>query len=97
MKDLDFAGNEAARRLINGEIDEKAAAEWLQKYQVMEPPRAEKRVKFIQRYRSYVINYNLGEQMVKDYIEKRAGNDPEKKWSEFGKLLASPRLPSGLN
>ena len=96
FKELDFAGNEAARRLINGEIDEKAAAEWLQKYQVMEPPRAEKRVKFIERYRSYVINYNLGEQMVKNYVEKRAGNDADKKWSEFGRLLASPRLPSGI-
>ena len=96
MKDLNYAGNEAARRLINGEINEKDAAEWLQKYAVMEPARAQQRVKFIQRYRSYVINYNLGEDMVKKYIEKRAGNDPEKKWSEFGKLLASPRLPSGL-
>ena len=44
----------------------------------------------------YVINYSLGEDMVRKYIEKRAGSDPEKKWSEFGKLLASPRLPSGL-
>jgi hypothetical protein len=97
MKQLDFAPNEAARRLINGEIDEKAAAEWLEKYAVMEPPRAQQRVKFIQRYRSYVINYNLGEDMVRHYIEKRAGTDPEKRWSEFGKLLASPRLPSNLN
>jgi len=94
MKQLDFAGNEAARRLINGEIDENAAVEWLQKYAVMEPPRAQQRVKFIQRYRSYVINYNLGEDMVRRYIEKRSGADPEKRWSEFGKLLASPRLPS---
>jgi hypothetical protein len=96
MKDLNFAGNEAARRLINGEIDDNAAVEWLQKYNVMEPARAQQRVKFIKRYRSYVINYNLGEEMVKKYIEKRSGNDPEKKWSEFGKLLSSPRLPSGL-
>jgi hypothetical protein len=96
MKDLNFAGNEAARRLINGEIDENAAAQWLQKYTVAEPARAQKAVKFIQRYRSYVINYNLGEEMVKHYIEKRAGNDPEKRWSEFGRLLCSPRLPSGL-
>jgi hypothetical protein len=96
MKQLDYAGNEAARRLINGEIDENAAVQWLQKYAVMEPPRAQQRVKFIKRYRSYVINYNLGEDMVKHYIEKRAGTDPEKRWSEFGKLLASPRLPSGL-
>jgi hypothetical protein len=96
MKDLSYAGNEAARRLINGEIDENAAVQWLQKYAVMEPARAQQRVKFIQRYRSYVINYNLGEDMVRRYIEKRSSTDPEKRWSEFGKLLASPRLPSGL-
>jgi hypothetical protein len=96
VKQLDYAANEAARRLVNGEIEEKAAAQWLQKYAVMEPARAEKLVKFIQRYRSYVINYNLGEDMVRRYIEKRSGTDPEKRWSEFGKLLSSPRLPSGL-
>ena len=96
MKQLDYAVNEAARRLINGEIDESAAVEWLQKYAVMEPARAQQRVKFIQRYRSYVINYNLGEDMVRRYIEKRSGVDPEKRWSEFAKLLSSPRLPSGL-
>jgi hypothetical protein len=96
MKQLDYAANEAARRLINGEIDEKAAQQWLQKYAVMDPARAQQRVKFIKRYRSYVINYNLGEDMVRHYIEKRSGADPEKRWSEFGKLLSSPRLPSGL-
>src|SRR2546423_10463134 len=96
MKQLDYATNEAARRLINGEMDESAAVQWLQKYAVMEPARAKQRVKFIQRYRSYVINYNLGEDMVRNYIEKRSGTDPEKRWSEFAKLLSSPRLPSGL-
>jgi hypothetical protein len=96
MKDLSYAGNEAARRLINGEIDESAAVQWLQKYAVMEPVRAQQRVKFIQRYRSYVINYSLGEDMVHRYIEKRSSTDPEKRWSEFAKLLSSPRLPSGL-
>jgi hypothetical protein len=96
MKDLSYAGNEAARRLINGEIDESAAVQWLQRYAVMEPARAQQRVKFIKRYRSYVINYNLGEDMVRRYIEKRNGTDPQKRWSEFAKLLSSPRLPSGL-
>src|SRR5438034_1369876 len=96
MKQLDYAANEAARRLVNGEIDENAAVQWLQKYAVMDPARAQQRVKFIQRYRSYVINYNLGEDMVRRYIEKRSGTDPERRWNEFAKLLSSPRLPSGL-
>jgi hypothetical protein len=97
MKDLNFAGNEAARRLINGEIDDKAAVEWLQKYAVMEPARAQQRVKFIKRYRSYVINYNLGEEMVKHYIEKRSGNDPGKKWSESGNCSRRPDFRAGFN
>jgi hypothetical protein len=96
MKQLNYAVNEAARRLINGEIEESAAQQWLEKYAVMEPPRAHRQIEFSKRYRSYVINYNLGEDMVRSYIEKRSGTDPEKRWSEFGKLLSSPRLPSGL-
>jgi hypothetical protein len=96
MKQLDYAANEAARRLIDGEIGESDAVQWLQQYTLMDPARAQQRVKFIKRYRSYVINYNLGEDMVRHYIEKRAGADPDKRWSEFGKLLSSPRLPSGL-
>src|SRR5262245_14376810 len=96
IKQLDYATNEAARRLINGQIDENAGMQWLQKYAVMDPARAQQRVKFIKRYRSYVINYNLGEDMVRSYIEKRSGTDPGERWNEFGKLLCSPRLPSGL-
>jgi hypothetical protein len=98
MKELSFAGNEAARKLINGEIDEAAAERWLQKYAVMEPARAKQRVQFIKRYRSYVINYNTGEEMVKRYIEMRGGTDadPEKRWREFAQLLSSPRLPDSL-
>ena len=97
-KALSYAGNEAARRLVNGEIDAGAAAVWLQKYTLVDEKRAQQRVKFIQRYRSYVINYNLGEDMVRAYIEKRGGSDahPEKRWREFEALLSSPLLPSAL-
>jgi hypothetical protein len=97
-RQLSYAANEAARRLVNGEIDRAAAVEWLQKYALMDEPRAQQRVKFTERYRSYCINYNLGEDMVRAYIEKRGGtaDQPEKRWSEFGQLISSPRLPSAL-
>ena len=93
---LAYAGNEAARRYINGEIDAKAAAAWLEKYALMPRARAEQRVRFFDQYRSYVINYNLGKDMVRDFIEKRAAGDANKRWKEFENLLSSPRLPSGL-
>jgi len=62
----------------------------------MDEKRVKQTTKFIEKYRSYVINYNLGEDMVRRYIQKRSGPDPGKRWTEFGKLLSSPRLPSGL-
>ena len=95
---LSYAGNEAARRYINGEIDRDGAAAWLEKYAMYTRPRAEQRVRFIDQYRSYVINYNLGKDLVRAYIERKAGRDrtPERRWREFTALLSSPRLPSGL-
>ena len=94
---LSYAGNAAARRYLNGEIDAQAAAAWLEKYALYTRPRAEQRVRFIDQYRSYVINYNLGKDMVAGYIRARAGDDPAKRWEAFEQLLSSPRLPSGLD
>ena len=98
VEKLAYAGNEAARRYLNGEIDATAAAAWLQRYALMPRERAEQRVRFFDQYRSYVINYNLGKDLVRAYIEKRGGMEgaPDKRWAEFERLLSSPRLPSGL-
>ena len=96
VEKLAYAGNEAARRYINKEIDAAQAAAALEKYALMPRARAEQRVRFFDQYRSYVINYNLGKDMVRNYIEKRSGGDADKRWTEFGRLLSSPRLPSGL-
>ena len=98
VKKLTYATNEAARQYVNGEIDANAAATWLQKYALMDEKRAKQATKFIEKYRSYVINYNLGEDMVRNYIEKLGGTEqqPEQRWREFEELLASPRLPGDI-
>jgi hypothetical protein len=93
---LSYAGNEAARKYLNGEINADSAAHWLTTYALMEPARAQQRIKFFDTYRSYVINYNYGKDLVRDYVEARAQNDAQKRWREFAALLSSPRLPSGL-
>jgi len=93
---LDYAGNEAARRYLDGEITADQAGEWLVTYAMMSPERAAQRVRFMDRYRSYVINYNLGKDLVAAYVERTAGNDLERRWQVYGALLGSPRLPSGL-
>jgi hypothetical protein len=91
-----YAGNEAARRYLDGDFTADQAAEWLTTYALMAPARAAQRVKFFDQYRSYVINYNLGKDLVRQYVESRAGGDAEKRWSVFAELLSSPRLPSHL-
>ena len=95
---LSYAGNEAARRYLNGEIDREGAVVWLEKYGMYTRPRAEQRLRFIDQYRSYVINYNLGKDLVRAYIERKVGREqsPTRRWKEFTALLSSPRLPSGL-
>ena len=95
---LAYAGNEAARRYLNREIDRPQAAAWLTRYAMMSPASAEQRTRFFDAYRSYVINYNLGKDLVKQFVESRGGvaTEPARRWTEFVRLLASPRLPSDL-
>jgi len=98
LQGLTYAGNEAARQYLNGGISRQDAEAWLVRYALMSPERAAQRVRFIDQYRSYVINYNLGQDLVRQYIEKKGGtaDHPEQRWREFAKLISSPRLPSGL-
>jgi hypothetical protein len=95
---LSYAGNEAARRYLNKQIDATQAAAWLEQYALMQHDRAVQRVRFFDQYRSYVINYNFGKDLVRRHIEWRGGtaDAPAKRWTEFESLLSSPRLPSGL-
>jgi hypothetical protein len=95
---VSYAGNEAARRYINGQMDAAAVTAWLERYALMPHDRAAQRVRFFDQYRSYVINYNYGKDLVRKYIEAHGGtpDHPNRRWKEFEKLLSSPRLPSGL-
>jgi hypothetical protein len=98
MRGLSYADNEAARGLIDGTMAEAEALAWLETYALMPPERAQQRVRFIRTYRAYVINYNLGLDLVRAYVEARGGTaaDPARRWAVFVDLLASPRLPSAL-
>ena len=95
---LSYAGNEAARGYLNGTMTKDEAIAWLEKYSLMDEARAAQRLKFIEKYRSYVINYNYGQDLVAHYVERHGGtaDHPEVRWKIFGELLSSPRLPSEL-
>ena len=95
---LDHATNYAARRYVDKEISRQECQRLLEKYVLQAPDRAEQRVRFIDKNRGYVINYNVGEDLIREHMKARgaAGSGPEA-WREFERLLSSPRLPSGLS
>ena len=90
-KKLNYARNEAARIIINGTGTEQDALRWLKEYALFGDEGAKKSINFIKKYRSYVINYNYGQDMVKNYIEARGGtaSNTAKRWELFGWLLSN--------
>jgi hypothetical protein len=98
VRTLSYAGNEAARRYLDGEITREQAVDWMRRYALYPKERAEQRIRFVERYRSYVINYNLGLDLVKEYVHRQGGtpDHPQKRWEIFEELLSAPRVPSGL-
>ncbi|NUM81864.1 hypothetical protein HUU42_13790, partial [bacterium] len=97
-KELAYSGNEAARGYLNGTMSKEEAIQWLVQYGLYPRDRAEQRIRFMDKYRAYVINYNLGQDMVAQYIERNGGtpDNPDKRWQLFEQLLSTPRTPSGL-
>jgi len=84
-----------AQQYLDGEIDREETVRLIRKYQLVGEKRAQQSVDFNDTYRSYVINYGLGAQMVGRYIEA-AGNDPASQWAAMGKILSEPTLPADL-
>ncbi len=94
---LSYAGNVAAKRYLDGELSKSETIAFLMKYAMNSAEKAEQRIGFFERYRAYVINYNLGQDLVKDYVESRSGANQQQRWQIFTELLANPKSASMLN
>jgi hypothetical protein len=84
-----------AQQYLDGEIDRARAVALTQQYLLMSAARAEQSVKFTETYRSYVINYGLGQDMVAADIA-REGSDVTRQWRRFEALISEPTLPGDL-
>jgi hypothetical protein len=93
---LAHARNFIARDYLDGKIDRDAALALTLKYGLESRERSEKSLDFIDTYRSYVINYNLGRDRVAAFIaeETASGVDP---WVAFEGLLKSPDAAGDLS
>ncbi len=84
-----------AQQYLDGEITRDEAIALNQKYQLVSAERAAQMTDFNEQYRSYVINYGLGMDMVRDWIEAQ-GDAPVWRWKAMERLLSEPVLPGDL-
>jgi len=97
LKDeLESALTEAARRYLDGRMTGDEMREWLRRYYLSAGGGVENVIMFVEKYRSYVVTYTTGRQLVREYVEKHSGADPASRWRVFHTLLSTPQTPSGL-
>jgi hypothetical protein len=84
-----------AKMYLDGEVTRPQALALTQKYLLLSPARAEQSVKFTDHYRSYVINYGWGKDLVRAYVE-RGNPDATERWRRIENILSEPTLPSDL-
>jgi hypothetical protein len=94
LKELSGARMTIAREFLDGRITERQAVELQRKYGLLSDARAKKAIDFAKQYRTYVINYGLGEDMVAQDVE-RFGS-PAARWRRFEQIISEPTLPSDL-
>lgn len=87
---LNYARNEVARRYLGGQLDRAGAEAAMLRYWLSTPEAAAKTVRFIDTYRSYVINYNLGRDLVQQWVERNGGTDAGTRWRAYEALLRAP-------
>ena len=95
-RNLRGARTESVRKYLDGEWTREEASAFLQKYALMTEARADMYLRFGEKYRSYVVTYVVGLQMVRDYIEREAGDDTARRWELMRELYAVPHLPSDI-
>lgn len=95
-RNLKYAGNEVARRYLDGKMSKEMAIKWLQTYELRTQESAVQSIKFIEKYRSYVLNYTLGYDLIKEYINQKAGADRKKQWEVYSSIIRNHLLPEDL-
>lgn len=84
-----------AAEFLDGRVNREEALDLLQKYQLVSRKRAEQSLSFTEQYRSYVINYGLGQDMVAADLA-RSGKTPVARWRRMEALISQPTLPADL-
>ncbi len=95
LHDLSGASLTIAAIYLDGEVDRVRALELTQRYQLISRERAERGLAFTEQYRSYVINYSAGKELISAYVH-HAGQDEVAHWATYERILSELMLPMDL-
>jgi len=95
LHDLSGASLTIAAMYLDGEIDRVRALELTQRYQLISRERTERSLTFTEQYRSYVINYSAGKELISAYVH-HAGQDEVAHWATYERILSELMLPMDL-
>ena len=99
MGKLGYASNEVARGYLNGMFTREETTALVIKYTLRNPEYAESFFGFVDNYRSYVINYNVGKDAVAAFMKREGAtaDNPERRWQVFSDLLSTPNTASSIS
>lgn len=80
---------------LDGDITRERAIELLQHYRLASRASAEQSLRFADTYRSYIINYSSGQELVREFAETGRHTQAER-WDAYRRILTEPTLPRDL-
>jgi hypothetical protein len=94
-EDLSHSITATAQLYLDEKITREQAIEQRRKYSLVSKERAEQSVRFIEQYRAYVLNYNLGKDTVSKYVKSQS-KDQAGRWSAFERMLTELSTASDM-
>lgn len=97
-RQLTYARIEICRQYLDGHINKDEAIYKMKDILLYSQERAEQSIAFFDQYRSYIVNYALGYDLVKAYIENHVEDKDaiEQKWALYEKIISTPQIPNNL-
>jgi hypothetical protein len=92
---LSHSRNHIAREYLDGRITRDEAVDMQMKYGLVTREKADQGVRFIEKYRGYVLNYNLGRDLIEGFVERKAAGGMDR-WAAFEILLKTPLAASDI-
>ncbi len=93
-KKMAFLSNYCGKAHLDGTMTTEEIAEVYSKYNLTSSKAALGLLSFVDIYRSYIINYNLGEQSIREYIDADNKLTKAERWQRFEDVILNIRPPS---